>query len=152
MLHVTPISFAAAKQWITDHHRHHGPVVGDKYRVAVSDAEGIVGVAQVGRPKARMLDDGTVLEVVRVAVIEDPARAKNAVSLLLSRCARAAEALGFARIVTYILESESGASLLAAGWRMEAVTGGGEWSRPSRRRPPSEQPGKKTRWGRELRP
>jgi hypothetical protein len=47
--------------------------------------------------------------------------------MLYSACARAAKALGYGRIITYILESESGTSLRASGWVMtgkhEAVHG-----------------------------
>lgn len=43
-------------------------------------------------------------------------------------------ALGFKRIGTYILASEPGTSLTAAGWRLIGETKGGSWSRPSRGR------------------
>ncbi|MEE1179245.1 MAG: XF1762 family protein, partial [Lachnospiraceae bacterium] len=42
--------------------------------------------------------------------------------------------MGYEKIITYILEEESGTSLLAAGWKFEAIAGGGNWSRPSRPR------------------
>jgi hypothetical protein len=48
--------------------------------------------------------------------------------------ARAAFALGFKRIGTYILASEPGTSLTAAGWRLIGETGGGSWSRSDRPR------------------
>ena len=92
----------------------------------------LVGVAVVGRPVARMLDDGHTLEVVRVATDGSP----NACSCLYAAAWQAAKALGYRRLVTYTQESESGASLRAAGWRVVAArppTPG--WSRPSRPRP-----------------
>lgn len=151
MLRVVPIEQKAANAWVAEHHRHHPPVTGDKFRCACADAEGVVGVVQIARPKARMLDDGQTVEVVRLAVLDGP-RAKNACSLLYSRAARAAEALGFASIITYTLASEGGASLIAAGWVSEGECGGGEWGRPSRPRAPSAQPQKKTRWRKALKP
>jgi hypothetical protein len=42
--------------------------------------------------------------------------------------------MGYARILTYVLESEEGVSLRASGWTLVGVRGGGSWDRPSRRR------------------
>lgn len=42
--------------------------------------------------------------------------------------------MGYEEIITYILESENGASLKASGWHKEAVTKGGSWDTPSRHR------------------
>jgi len=90
----------------------------------------IVGVAIVGRPVARMRDDGETAEVTRLCT--DGTR--NACSFLYGACARAAFALGFKRIGTYILASEPGTSLTGAGWRLVGETGGGSWSRGDRPR------------------
>jgi hypothetical protein len=54
---------------------------------------------------------------------------------------RTALAMGYppTQIVTYTLESETGVSLRAAGWRFGGPAGGGSWSRPFARssgRPP----------------
>ena len=48
--------------------------------------------------------------------------------------ARAAKVLGYHRIVTYILDTESGVSLRASGWQCAGLAGGREWT--GRRRPP----------------
>jgi hypothetical protein len=83
--------------------------------LAVADDGGVVrGVAQVGRPVARGLQDGWTLEVNRCCT--DGAR--NACSMLYAAAWRAARALGWRRLVTYTLDTESGASLLGAGWRV----------------------------------
>jgi len=42
--------------------------------------------------------------------------------------------MGYTRIITYILESENGASLRASGWTYDGVCGGGGWDRPNRKR------------------
>lgn len=131
MLTVTPIDFAEANAFVAVHHRHHKPMPGCKFALAVSDADGKVrGVAMVGRPVARMSDDGFTLEVNRVAT--DGAR--NACSMLYGAAWRAAKALGYRRLITYTLPAEGGASLRAAGWRLLGERGGGQWSRPSRPR------------------
>lgn len=90
----------------------------------------IVGVAIVGRPVSRHRDDGVTLEITRLCT--DGTR--NACSFLYGACARAAFALGFKRIGTYILASENGASVKAAGWRLIGETPGRSWSVPSRPR------------------
>ena len=63
---VVPITLAEANEFVRQHHRHHAPVTGCKFCVAVADDDGQVrGVAIVGRPVARLLDDGWTLEVNR---------------------------------------------------------------------------------------
>lgn len=44
---------------------------------------------------------------------------RNVCSVLYAAAARAAQALGYERIQTYIFEAEHGASLKASGWRFE---------------------------------
>jgi hypothetical protein len=93
-------------------------------------ARKIVGIAIVGRPVARGRDDGVTAEVTRLAT--DGTR--DACSFLYGASARAAFALGFKRIGTYILASEPGTSLAAAGWRMIGEVRGRSWSCESRPR------------------
>jgi hypothetical protein len=90
----------------------------------------IVGVAIVGRPVSRFRDDGLTAEITRLCT--DGTR--NACSFLYGAASRAAFALGFKRIGTYILASEPGTSLTAAGWRLIGETPGKSWSVPSRPR------------------
>ncbi|GGK36475.1 hypothetical protein GCM10010124_31400 [Pilimelia terevasa] len=131
-LRVVPVTFAQAVAFIDDWHRHHRPPRGHKFSLGVADGDVLVGVAVVGRPVARLLDDGQTLEVTRVAVADG---ARNACSLLYGAAWRAAKAMGYRRLITYTQNGESGASLRAAGWQVVASrppTAG--WSRPSRRR------------------
>jgi hypothetical protein len=88
------------------------------------------GVVIVGRPVSRMRDDGMTLEVTRLCTDGT----ENACSFLYGAAARAAFALGYKRIGTYILKSEPGTSLKAAGWKLIGERGGGSWSVPSRPR------------------
>lgn len=126
----TRIKLDEANAFVADHHRHHKPVVGHLFSLgAILDGQ-LVGVAIVGRPVARMRDDGVTAEVTRLCTDGT----KNACSFLYGASARAAFALGFNRIGTYILASEDGTTLKAAGWRMIGQTKGGSWSRPSRGR------------------
>lgn len=131
-LTLVPLTYAEAVAFIADHHRHHRPPVGHKFSIGAADANGrIVGVAMVGRPVARHLDDGLTLEINRVAT--DGTR--NANSLLYGACRRAAWALGYRRLVTYTLPEEGGASLRAAGYRLIGEAGGGSWNTPGAGRP-----------------
>ena len=143
MLRVTPITLAEANAFVARHHRHHEPVPGAKFSLAVSDEDGIVrGVAIVGRPVARMLQDGWTLEVNRCCT--DGMR--NACSMLYGATWRAARALGYRRLVTYTLPEEGGSSLRAAGWRLIGEAGGGSWSRPSRPRVDTAPTQVKLKW------
>ena len=129
-LHLTKIELREANEFVAALHRHHKPVVGHKFSLgAIADGK-LVGVAIVGRPVARMRDDGDTLEVTRLCT--DGTR--NACSFLYGASARAAFALGYHRIGTYILASEPGASLTGAGWRLMGERGGGSWSRGHRPR------------------
>lgn len=125
-----PLELAAANKFVADLHRHHDPVYRDKFRVGALVDGKLVGVVQVGRPISRYLDNGENIEVVRLCTDGT----KNVCSFLYSKAARIAKEMGYKKIITYILESESGASLKAAGWKQEAVTNGGTWNRKSRPR------------------
>jgi hypothetical protein len=133
MLTVTPIDFAEANAFVATLHRHHKPMPGCKFCIAVSDEGGKVrGVVMVGRPVARNSDNGYTLEVNRCCT--DGAR--NACSMLYGAAWRVAKALGYRRLMTYTLPAEGGVSLRAAGWKLIGERGGGELERakpPSRR-------------------
>jgi hypothetical protein len=125
-----PITYREACAFILAHHRHHGAPQGWLFGVAVSRGLDIVGVAVVGRPVSRHLDNGWTAEVTRCCTDGT----KNVPSMLYGACWRAAQALGYRRLITYILKSESGTSLLASGWKVIGERGGGSWHRPSRPR------------------
>ena len=129
-LSITPIDFAEANAFVEKFHRHHKPMQGCKFCVAVSSGDNVVGVAIVGRPVARLLDDGWTLEVNRCCTDGT----KNACSMLYSAAWRAAKALGYMRLITYTLPEEGGASLRAANWRCLGLRGGGNWNVKSRPR------------------
>lgn len=129
-LSVAPIDFEAAAGFVRVHHRHHTPPAGHKFSLAAMVGNELVGVVIVGRPVARRRDDGRTLEVTRLCTTGH----KNACSFLYGAAARAAFALGYGRIGTYILKREPGTSLAAAGWKLIGETPGKSWSVPSRPR------------------
>ena len=141
-LRLIPLSFKAASAFIEEHHRHHKPPQGCKFCIGVtggSDGE-LVGVAVVGRPVARHLDDGYTAEVTRLCTDNTP----HVASMLYAACWRAARAMGYTRLVTYILATEKGTSLIAAGWKCLYQTRGGSWNSPSRPRVDKHPTGAKT--------
>ena len=139
---LVPMTLGEANEFVKRYHRHHQPVPGHKFSIGVSDGEAIRGVAIVGRPVARAMDDGMTLEVNRVATDG----AENACSMLYGACRRAAFALGYKRLVTYTLPSEGGASLRGAGYRLIGEAGGGTWNTPSRPRVDTHPLQPKLRW------
>lgn len=142
MIEAISLSLKEANEFVFNLHRHHPPVHRDKFRVGALIDGKLVGVAQVGRPVSRNLDDGQTVEVVRLATDGT----KNVCSFLYARCARASQELGFKRIITYILESEAGTSLEAAGWIYDGITNGGSWDCPSRPRQTKAPTVKKKRY------
>lgn len=131
-LTIVPLTQREAAAFIREHHRHHPPSRGDVFRIGVADETGRVrGVAMVGRPVARHMADGLTLEVTRVATDGCP----NACSALYGAAKRAALALGWRRLITYTLASESGASLRGAGWRVLAERPARSWADSSIARP-----------------
>lgn len=132
MLELTPITLKEANAFVALHHRHHRPVTGHKFSIGCSIRGELVGVAIVGRPVSRYLDDGFTLEVNRLCTTGE----KNACSFLYAAAWRAAQAMGYRKIITYTLASESGASLRAAGWKCAGLAGGLRWT--GKRKPPQD--------------
>lgn len=137
-----PISFSEAKDFISRFHRHHKPPQGWKFGIAAFRDGELVGVVAVGRPVSRIMDDGETCEVTRLCTDGS----KNVCSFLYSRARRAAVEMGYKKVITYILDSESGISLRAAGWKFVRDAGGGSWSRRSRLREDKAPTNRKQLW------
>jgi hypothetical protein len=130
-LQIVPVTFAQAKEFVKQHHRHHKPPIGHKFSIGVALGGQLVGVAMAGRPVARSLDDGLTLEVNRTCTDGT----SNANSMLYGAVVRAAKAMGYKLCLTYIQEGESGASLRAAGWvKVKEIPPRQGWDTPSRPR------------------
>jgi len=133
-LTAVPVKLSEAIEFVANFHRHNKPPAGGLFAVGCSDGIQLVGVAIVSRPVARHFDDGCTAEVIRCCVVSDAP--KGACSFLYARCWQAAKALGWRRLITYTLQSESGSSMRGAGWRLVAElqgsTGKGWTTRPGR--------------------
>lgn len=143
-MNITPINLEEANAFVSRFHRHHKPVPGCKFCVAVSECDKVVGVAIVGRPVSRHLDNGWTLEVNRCCTDGT----KNACSMLYGASWKAAKALGYKRLITYTLPEEGGVSLKASGWKLVGLKGGGNWNSISRPRIDTEEllQGQKLLW------
>jgi hypothetical protein len=131
VLHLVPVTRDVACAFVDEQHRHHPRPQGYRFAVGVAAGDQLVGVAMAGNPVARHLHDGQTIEVVRVATDGTP----NACSMLYGACWRAARALGYTAGITYTQAGESGASLRAAGWRLDAALAPRRgWDTPSRPR------------------
>ena len=111
-MHITPITLAAAKQFIANHHRHNKAPTGHKFSVGLSLNGELVGVGVAGRPVSRHLDDGFTVEITRTCTLGD----RNANSKIYGAILRCAKAMGYKRAITYTQQDESGASLRAVGF------------------------------------
>jgi hypothetical protein len=151
-LHVEPITIRQANEYVDAVHRHHGPSPPGFAMfsiAAVTDDGEIRGIATTAIPNAanRLTDGFRTAEIVRVATDGTP----NACSILYAASARAAKALGFSRIISYVLDTETGISIRAAGWKQdEGDFGNLSWAnRPGRT---GNNFGPKGRWSMEFYP
>jgi hypothetical protein len=142
-LRIEPTSLRHANGFVARYHRHHPPARGCIFCLSVVEGDRVRGVAIVGRPVGRMLQDGLTCEVTRLCTDGTP----NVPSMLYGRVARIARLLGYLQIRTYTLPEEGGASLRAAGWVLEDEhAGGGAWSSLGRPRCDKHPTGEKWRW------
>lgn len=119
-MQIVNLTLADANAFVDTHHRHNKKVQGHKFSIGAVNNGNLVGVAIVGRPVARKLDDGVTLEVTRLCCIENAP--KNVCSFLYRAAWRAWSAMGGKRLITYTLSSESGSSLKGAGAKIVGIS------------------------------
>lgn len=144
-MEIRPITFKQASDFINQYHRHHRATVGHKFSVGLYDDDKLCGVAVCGRPVSRYYDDGLTCEINRLCTDGT----YNACSMLYGACCRIAKEMGYKKIITYILKSESGASLKASNFVYDGEAGGTHWT--GKRNKGHDIPAEmKTRWYRLL--
>lgn len=141
-LALCPMTLREANDFVERHHRHSVPPRGMKFAIGAHDGGQVVGVAIVGRPVARGLDDGWTAEVLRVCTTGE----RNACSLLYAACWRACRAMGYRKLITYTLKTEPGTSLRAAGWEIVGEVSRRSWDTPSRPRVDRDERQERWRW------
>lgn len=142
VLELQPITYTEARTFIEQFHSHHLPPQGWLFGIAVNDGDTVCGIVTIGRPVARMNQDGYTAEVTRCCTDRTP----HVASKLYAAAWRAVRAMGYRRLITYTLASEAGTSLKAAGWGVVGQTKGGSWSREGRPRVDKHPIGQKTLW------
>lgn len=147
-LRLIHVELKEANEFVEKFHRHHRRIQGHRFSIGATLDDVLVGVAIVGRPVGGA-NQGQWVEVTRCCT--DGTR--NACSFLYGAAARAAKALGYSRIQTYILKSELGVTLRAAGWQFDRLSHPPGW-RNDGGRPAREVPDhlydRKQLWYREL--
>lgn len=121
-LSLAPTTLRAANDFVEAYHRHSRRTArnGGKFAVSAVFDDEVVGVAIVGNPLSATLMDGFTAEVLRCCVL--PSAPRNACSFLYGRCWRIWQQMGGRRLITYTLQTESGASLKGAGWKVVGET------------------------------
>jgi hypothetical protein len=127
-LTIVPVFFKEACDFVSKHHRHHKKPQGHIFSLGLSDGNTLRGVVIVGRPVSASIKDGVTVEVTRLCTDG----VKNGCSKLYSAAWRVAKEMGYKKIITYILETEKGTSLIAAGWVFAHKTKGDNWNREGR--------------------
>ena len=122
-LRVIPVNLDTANAFVKLHHRHHKPATGSKFAIGVTDGENLRGVAIAGRPVSPWLQKNRPLWAEITRCCTDGAR--NACSMLYGAARRTAKAMGYEAVITYSLPEEGGASLRAAGFRIDKEDAGG---------------------------
>jgi hypothetical protein len=134
-----------ALAYVEVHHRHSVPPRGMVFALGAGLGESLEGVAIIGRPVARGLQDGWTLEVLRLCTpSEDPT--PHVCSFLYAAAWRATRALGYRKLVTYTREDEAGTSLRAAGWRVVGEVTARSWDTPTRPRDDRDERVPRLRW------
>jgi L-amino acid N-acyltransferase YncA len=130
VLELVPLGLDEANAFVNKHHRHYAGRVGHKFSIGVAEDGTVRGVIIAGRPNARGADDGYTLEVLRCCTDG----VKNGCSMLYGAAWRAARALGYRRLITYISVNETGASVYAANFRCVGEVRGRSWNCEARPR------------------
>lgn len=151
-MRIVPLTLREANDFVEAWHRHSARTSNDggKFAIGLEHESLLVGVAIVGRPVARMLQEDGTAELLRLCT--RPEAPKGSASKLYARARRIWQCMGGRRMVTYTLKHESGASLRGAGiHEASKEVPPQQWTRPSREREQRaiyDQP--KLRWDEDL--
>ena len=142
------VELADANAFIEKHHRHHKRIQGHRFSLGAAVHDHLVGVIVVGRPVGGA-NQREWVEVTRCCTDGTT----NACSFLYGAAARAAKALGYSRIQTYILRTETGVSLKASNWKFDRLSHPPGWRNDggrAARNVPDHLYDRKQLWFREL--
>lgn len=121
---VRPLTRDAANTLVSLWHSHHKPVRSHRFAIGATVRDELVGAVIVGNPIAAALArDPCVGEVLRLVTNGHP----HAASRLLGAARRAAQAMGYTRLISYTRADERGTCYRAAGWKPLAKVDPERW-------------------------
>lgn len=116
-IYIVPASLQEANDYLAGHIRQYRPMRGCKFSVGCALDGELVGAAIVGRCR----DDSQALQIDRIYTTGG----RTAYGMLYGAAARAAQALGYWRIIAFLPVNRSDSALRAAGWaRIDPAEGG----------------------------
>ena len=149
-LRCIPLTLKDANKFVKEFHRHNKDCRGHRFSIGAIYKDELVGVAIIGRPIARKLDQKLIAEVLRNCV--KPAAPKGTCSFLYSKAIQVWQVLGGKKVITYTLETEKGSSLKAVSFKNVSKTPVFKygWTNRKNRILPETQKVRKVRWEKEL--
>ena len=145
-----PLTLKDANKFVKEFHRHNKDCRGHRFSIGAIYKDELVGVAIIGRPIARKLDQKLIAEVLRNCV--KPDAPKGTCSFLYSKAIQVWQVLGGKKVITYTLETEKGSSLKAVSFKNVSKTPVFKygWTNRKNRILPETQKLRKVRWEKEL--
>ena len=145
-----PLTLKDANKFVNQYHRHNKDCRGHRFSIGAIYKDELVGVAIIGRPIARKIDQKVIAEVLRNCV--KPDAPKGTCSFLYAKAIQAWQVLGGKKIITYTLETEKGSSLKAVSFKDVSKTPVFKygWTNRKNRILPETQKVRKVRWEKEL--
>jgi hypothetical protein len=115
-----PLTLRESNKFVKEHHRHSKECRGHRFSIGAIFKENLVGVAIIGRPINRYLDNRFTAEILRNCVLETAP--KGTCSFLYAKAIQVWQAQGGKKILTYTLITEPGSSLKAVNFHAAAKT------------------------------
>ena len=122
VIYLVPLSLREANDFLAKHSRSYRPMRGCKFCVGCALDGELAGAAIAGRCR----EDGQAVQIDRIYATGG----RTAYGMLYGAAARAAQALGYWRIIAFLRPDRPDSALRSAGWaRADPVEGSG--TRPS---------------------
>ena len=120
-IYIVPASLQEANDYLAEHIRRCQPMRGCKFSVGCALDGELVGAAIVGRCR----DDAQAVQIDRIYTTGGRA----AYGMLYGAAARAAQALGYWKIIAFLPADRPDSALRAAGWvRADSVDTNRKWA------------------------
>lgn len=103
---IVPIGLDDANRFIKAHHRYMTVIHRARYCISAYHNGQLVGIVATTPPTNNKVDDGLTIEIARLCTHLAP---YNTASALISRACKAARAMGFRKVITYVDASVDGA-------------------------------------------